>query len=64
MGVPNSWMVYCMENLKSKWMITGGYPYFRNIYIYTIIIIYRNAAAVKASVCIMKIYVHIYLGKL
>ena len=27
---PNSWMVYCMENLWTKWMI-WGYPYFRKL---------------------------------
>ena len=29
MGLPQArWMVYFMENLTYKWMMTGGYPYF------------------------------------
>ena len=27
MGVPNSWMVYVMENSNLKWVRTGGYPH-------------------------------------
>jgi len=25
-GIPNSWMVYFMENLLNKWLMTGGTP--------------------------------------
>ena len=31
-GIPNSWMVYFMENPIHKWMRTGGTPILGNLY--------------------------------
>ena len=31
MGVPNSWMVYFMENPNLKWMMTRGTPISGNL---------------------------------
>ena len=32
MGVPNSWMVYVMENPHKEWMISRGSPILGNLH--------------------------------